>query len=50
MDSIQILWAGSLGISDDLTNFWEEFIKNNMADRGHFEKMGAQKACGRNIL
>ena len=41
---------GSLGISDDLINFWEEFIKNKMGDRGHFEKMAAQKACGRDIL
>ena len=42
--------GGSLGISDDLINFWEEFIKNKMADGMHFEKMSAQKVCGRDIL
>ena len=41
---------GSLGISDDLINFWEEFIKNKMGDGGHFEKMAAQKACEHDIL
>ena len=39
MDRIQILYAGSLGIADDLINFWEEFIKNKMADGGHFKKI-----------
>ena len=33
-----------------LIKFWEEFIKNKMADGGYFEKMAAQKACGRDIL
>ena len=42
--------GGSLGISDDLINIWEEFIKNKLADGGHFEKMFAQKACGRDII
>ena len=40
MDRIQILYAGSL----------KEFIKNKMSDRGHFEKMAAQKTCGHDIL
>ena len=31
LDCIQI-WCGySLGISDDLINFWDEFIKNKKA-------------------
>ena len=42
--------GGYLGISDDLINFWEEFIKYKMADRGHFEKMSAQKTLGRDII
>ena len=46
MDRIQICYCGSLGISDDLINFWEKIIKNKMADGGHLEKMVAQKACG----
>ena len=37
-------------ISDDLLNFWEKIIKNNMADGGHFEKMTDQKASGCDIL
>ena len=45
MDHIQILCGGSLGISDDLINFWEEFIENKMADGGHLEQMVAQKIC-----
>ena len=37
LDRIQIiLCGGSLGISDDLINSWEESIKN--VHRGHFEK------------
>ena len=50
MDHIQILYAGSLGISDDLITFWEESIKNKMVDGGHFEKMAAHKACGCDIF
>ena len=50
MDRIQILYDGSLGISDDLINFCEAFIKNKMADRGHFKEMATQKACGFDIL
>ena len=30
--AFQILCGSSLGISDDLINFWEELIKNRMAD------------------
>ena len=34
LDCIQI-WCGcSLGISDDLINFWDESIKNKMAACG----------------
>ena len=29
--------VGSLVISDDLINIWEEGINNKMTDRGHFE-------------
>ena len=49
-DRIQILCSGSLGISNDLINFWGESIKNKMADEGYFEKIATWKACGRNIL
>ena len=48
--NVQIWPGGSLGISDDLINFWEESIKNKMADGGHFEKIATRKACGRDIL
>ena len=44
MDRFQIIMAGSQGISDDLGNIWEEFIKNKMADEGHFEKNGCPKS------
>ena len=47
MDPIQILQGGSLGIFDDLINFWEEFIENKMADRGCFKIMAPQKLMGR---
>ena len=50
MDRIQILYADFLGISDDLLNFWEEFINNKIANGGYFEKIAAPKACGRDIL
>ena len=39
-----------MGICDDLINFWDEFIKNKMADGGHFEKISAQNACERDII
>ena len=42
--------GGSLYISDDLINFWEELNKNKMADGGHFQKMSAQKACRRDFI
>ena len=38
-DRIQILYRSSLGISNDLINFWGESIKNKIADEGHFEKI-----------
>ena len=31
LDCIQIWYGCSLGISDDLINFWDESIKNKMA-------------------
>ena len=31
LDCIQIWYACSLGISDDLINFWDETLKNKMA-------------------
>ena len=31
LDYIQIWYSYSLGISDDLINFWDESIKNKMA-------------------
>ena len=50
LDQIQIQCGGSLGNSDDLINFWEEFFKNKMVDQRHFKKIANRKACGRNIL
>ena len=50
LDRIQIWRGGSLGISDDLINFWEESIKNKMANGRHFEKIATRRACGRDIL
>ena len=32
LDCIQIWYGCSLGIFDDLTNFWDESIKNKMAE------------------
>ena len=49
LDRIQICRGGSLGISGDLVNFWEESIKKKMADGGHFEKIATRRACGRDI-
>ena len=50
MDPIHILYGGSVGISDDMINFLEEFIENKMADGGHFETIAAQKVCRPDIL
>ena len=50
LDHIPIWCGGSLGISDDLISFWEEFSKNKISDEGHFENVADQKACGRDIL
>ena len=44
MDPIQFFKGGTVGISDDLINFWEEFIQNKMANRRHFEKNGRPKS------
>ena len=45
---IRFLCGGSVGIFDNLINFWEEYIKNEVAEGGHFEKnshmLAAQKA------
>ena len=38
LDCIQICRGGSLDISDDLINLWEESIKNKMADLRHLKK------------
>ena len=46
MNRITILYAGSLGISDDLINFWEEFIENKMADGVLFKKWPPKKLVG----
>ena len=32
-----------LDISDDLVNFWVEFIKNKMADEGHLKRKPLKK-------
>ena len=50
LDHSKIWCGGSLGITGDLINFWEESIKNKMADGGHFDKIATWRACGRNIL
>ena len=44
LDRIQIACSGSLGISNDLISFWEESIKNKMAEGGHFEKNSHPKS------
>ena len=43
MDPIKILQCGYLDISDDLINFWQEFIKNKMADGEHLKKWPPKK-------
>ena len=45
LDHIQIWCGGSLGVSDELINFWEESIKNKMAAGGYFEKKGQLMAA-----
>ena len=37
-DPMQILWDGSLGISHDLVNFWEESIKARWLKEDIFKK------------
>ena len=46
MNRIPILYASSLDISDDLINFWEEFIENKMADGVLFQKWPTKKLVG----
>ena len=38
LDRMQIVCSarGSLGISNDVINFWEQSMKNKMADNRHF--------------
>ena len=38
MDPIQILYGVSLGISDDLINFWEKIIKNKILKKWETKK------------
>ena len=38
--------CGSLGIFDDLINFWEECLENKVADGGHLEKWPPNKLVG----
>ena len=38
--------SNSLGISDDLIDFWEKSIENKMADGGHFEKIATEELVG----
>ena len=40
LDCIQIWYGCSLGRSDDLINFWDEFLKNKMALGSHLKKDG----------
>ena len=47
---MQVRGCGSLGISDDLINFWEKSIENEIANGGHFEKNSQPKSCGRDVL
>ena len=39
LDCIQIWYGCSLGISDDLINFWDECIKNKMDAAAIYKKM-----------
>ena len=43
LDRIEIWRSGSLGISDDLINFWEKNIKNKMADGEHLKTWPTKK-------
>ena len=40
LDCIQIWYGCSLGISDDLINFWDESIKNRIAARSKKIQIG----------
>ena len=50
LDCIHIWYSCSLGISDDLINFWDESIKNKMAAAAISKRMAPLKACGHNNL
>ena len=41
---------GYLATTDDLVNFWQEPIKNQMADGGHFENKALQKSYEYDML
>ena len=41
LDCVQILYDCSLGIPDDLINFWDESTKNKMAAAAISKKMAA---------
>ena len=44
LNRIQYFCGGSLGISDNLINFWENIIESKMADGGHFQKNGRPRS------
>ena len=44
LDRIHIWYGCSLGISDDLINFWDESIKNKMAAAAIWKKDGRLKS------
>ena len=46
LDCIQIWYGCSLGISDDLINFWDEFIKNKMAAQLFKKRWPTKKLVG----
>ena len=41
LDCIQTWYGCSLGISDDLINFWDKSIENKMAAAAIYKKMAA---------
>ena len=43
MDPIQILLGGSLCISDELINFWEEFIIKKISNKDILKKLPLKK-------
>ena len=49
LDCIQIWHGCTLGISDDLNNFWDESSKKKLLPQP-FEKDAAEKACGHDNL